>query len=371
MIIKTKAFQDSCKKILEAVDTSFSSTVTETVELVAKGRTLNLSVTNKEYYVSVKTPLDIETKFHAVVNASLFLNLVSKITTDTIELDVTDNVLNIKANGHYKLPMLYDGDKLVKIPPIVIDNVTNTFNIRNVILQSILKYNAKELLKSGAVTSYHKTFYVDGKGALTFGTGACINSFELEQDIVIALTEKIVKLFKLFKSESVEFSIGFDKIRGRDIVTKVQFKDDVTLLSAILSAKEDLFDKFPIKPIRSYLEHKYKHTVNIDRVAVLETINRLSIFDKRGAGVNYIDASFTNEGLTLRDGNRENSEFIAYINPITTIEGKYSTIFNSSDLKLTLEAFDDQLVNISFGNNKAIIIQKDNITNVLAESSAR
>ena len=147
MIVKVDKFQEVCKKILNAVDTTMATNVSDTLELRVVDRVLYLNVTNKEYYVSVRADIDTDDVFHAVVDAKLFLGLVSKITTPTLEMTTTDTALTLKANGTYKIPLIFDGAHLVVLPKIVINNVTTEMSVPNVALQDILRYNSKELLK--------------------------------------------------------------------------------------------------------------------------------------------------------------------------------------------------------------------------------
>ena len=85
MIIKTKDFKEAANKILLAADLDTNAA---NMELVVRNSSLYLNVTNKEYYVSVKFPLEAEETFRAVVDASLFLSLISGFTTETFSLDI-------------------------------------------------------------------------------------------------------------------------------------------------------------------------------------------------------------------------------------------------------------------------------------------
>jgi hypothetical protein len=370
MIIQTKSFQESCKKILEAVDTNISSVVNETLELEANGPVLHLNVTNKEYYVSVKMPLDIEVKLHAVVNAQLFLNLISKITTGTLELDVVDNTLVLKANGNYKIPMIFDDTAIVELPKINIENVTNTFSIKNSILQSILKYNTKELLKNGGASPVQKLFYIDEKGAITFANGACVNNFTLDQKVVLTLTEKIVRLFKLFKSESVNFNMGFDALESGVVAQKVSFSDDQVTLTSIITTKEELVNKFPVQGIRKWTEETYDYTITIDRLTLLESINRLSLFSKNGSDLGSTHMSFGIDGVTVLDSKKENNEEVKYVNNVDKLKKPYEASFDTNDLKLTLETSEGQYIVVSFGNHRAAVIKRNDISNIIPEVQA-
>ena len=146
MILQTKDFKEVCKTVLAAIDNKEASLFTETLELKAEGNNLDLNITNREYYLTAKFTLGSDEHFSAAVNASLFLNLISKLTTDTIEITKESNNIKVKANGLYKLPMIYNNDKMLELPKINIDNVTNTMSINSTILHSIANFNSKELL---------------------------------------------------------------------------------------------------------------------------------------------------------------------------------------------------------------------------------
>ena len=57
----------------------------------------------------MKLPVTGDNGFHATVNAALFLKLIPQITTDNIELNIKDNLLIVRGNGTYKLPLIYEG----------------------------------------------------------------------------------------------------------------------------------------------------------------------------------------------------------------------------------------------------------------------
>ena len=91
MIIRTELLQDSCAKILNAVDSNVLSAVTETLEINAGANGFSMAVTNREYFVEVWVDTDSSEDFHATVYADLFLRLVSKVTSETIELTSDGN----------------------------------------------------------------------------------------------------------------------------------------------------------------------------------------------------------------------------------------------------------------------------------------
>ena len=272
MVIDTLLFQERCKKILEAIGGK-KSIVSDKLELETANGSLYMNVTDKEYFVSVKLPIDDDGEFHAVVDAAVFLNLITKITTKTISMKTTEKSLTIKGNGNYKLPLIYAGTELVELPRIFIDNVTNEFDVKNSVLQSILKYNGRILQTTGC---NFPVFYVDALGAITVSKCACINSFELESPVSLMLSEKLVKLFKLFKSESVHFTTGIDARQDGAQQQKVSFFDGSVMLSAILTTDSSILNTFPVSAIRKRAEKGFTRLTERSRESAARYI--LQIF---------------------------------------------------------------------------------------------
>lgn len=371
MIIRIEDFKDVCKKILTAVDSHELSVVTETLEMVTKGKTLFINVTNREYFAQVKLDLDEEIPFHATVSANLFLSLISQITTDTVELFTKDNALVVKGNGTYKLPLIFEGENLLQLPEITIKNPTVDMTVDGEILQGILNYNSKELEKATAAQLVQRFYYVDEKGAITFTSGACVNSFTLEKPIKVLLNNRLVKLFKLFKAEKVHLTLGYDAVSdSSDVIqTKIRFESSSVILTAILSCDETLVNAVPVDAIRDMATMTYDYSVTINKDELLQTINRLLLFSSKLSGKEdikpYSKFEFDVNSVTIYDSNGDNKEKVNYSND--SVAGTYETILDLVDLKKTLESYDNQFVNINFGNGQAVVLTRPHVYTVVPE----
>lgn len=364
MILNSRDFIESCSYILAAIDNKNASLFTETLELVASGTTLNLNVTNREYYVSVRFTLEENTELKASVNAKLFLSLISKITSDTIEITAEDNYIKIKGNGDYKLPMIYNNGELMSLPTIEINNVTNEMSIKSDILQSILTYNSKELLRGIARKPVQRYYYVDEKGAITFTSGACVNNFELEKPIKVLLSDKVVRLFKLFKdSDSVNFVLGQDPISDDVVQAKVRFSDDRVTLTAKLS-DFNLVTAVPVDAIRGMATNTYNYSVVINRNELLQTLNRLVLFNDDVKM--YSKLEFGKESVKITDSSFENYEEIKYTNECPTLES-YSAILNLENLISIISGVDSEYATICFGDERAFCFVQPDIVDILPE----
>lgn len=376
MIIRSEKFQDICSKILPAVDTNETSTLSATLELVTRDKVLYVNVTNREYYVQVKLDLDEDIDFHATVNANLFLKLISQITTDTIELSVDDTNIKIKGNGNYKLPLIYDDDKLLELPTINIINETNTFNIKSDILKSILQFNSKELTKGVASKPVQKMYYVDENGAITFTSGACVNNFSLEYPVKLLFNNRLVKLFKLFDTDNVKFTLGYDEIAEDIIQTKVRFETPSINIIAILSCDDKLLKSVPVAAIRNRANvDNYPYNITINKDLLLQATNRLSLFSS-GFGSKevikpYITLEFNKDFVTIYDVHKENKETLYFDNSAANFDSTepYEVIIDLNELRSTLDTCAEQYLNINFGDDSAIVISRQNIHNVIPQCS--
>ena len=370
MILKTNEFKEVCSLILSATDSNELSTLTEALELSAINKQLYLNVTNKEYYCSVKFELDHEEDFHAVVNATLFLKLIAAVTTETVELIRHENYITVKANGTYKIPLIFENDTIMELPTIDIENKTVEMNISGAILDSISNYNSKELAVGSLAKPVQKMFYIDQEGCITFTTGACVNSFTLEKPIKILLNSRLVKLFKLFKGAMIQFALGYDPISETIIQTKVSFATDKIKLTAITSCDDTLLNQVPVTAIRGRANKQYPYSVVVNKSALQEAINRLLLFTAGyGSKENnkpYSLFEFTNDKVIIYDTNKEQTEILNYQDG-TVLTDAYSMILDLVDFKRILDGCTEQYVTLNFGDNKACVLVRTAIKNVIPE----
>lgn len=371
MILRIEEMQNACSKILAAVDSNNLSILTETLQIKTEGKNLYISVTNREYFARVRIDIDAEVDFHATVNANLFLKLVSQITTDTIEMNVVENCLVLKGNGTYKLPLIFDGEALLELPEIKINNATVNFVINSETLLSILQYNSKEITKGSITKPIQKLYYMDEEGAVTFTTGACVNSFTLEQPVKVLLNDRLVKLFKLFKGEKVNFTLGYDAISDDIIQTKVRFESGDVSITAILSCDDSMLRQFPVNAVRGRANAEYPYSINMNREQLIQTINRLMLFTTTNNGKEIVKPNstfeFKKDSVVIYDVKKENKEEIYYTNTSCNIDDAYVAIFDLNDLKATLETCSEQYVTLNFGDSQAAVLVRGSIKNVIPE----
>lgn len=378
MILKTKAFQEVANKILMAVSVDRAA---GNLELAAKDTDLFLRVTNREHYVAVKFDLEAPTDFRAVVDANLFLNLISGISTEEFELIINDTHVVVKAGkSSYKLAMIYENDQLMKLPIIKLDKdqVTVDMSVEYDILMSILNVNGKEIQKAKKldVNELQRYYYIDETGCFTFTTGACVNSFVLEKPIKLLLTDKVVKLFKLFDTD-VWMSYGHLVNKDNSLQPIVVFQTENVYVASRLLNDETCISKIkaPCDAMKNLVKEAYDHNLVLSASDLSAAISRLLMFYKNSsakADLSFVPAAveFTETELSISDLSGDNKEIITIENGSVT-PGNYSMGINLIDLKAVLDSCKNEHITMNCGNHKSIIINRGTISNVIAETRTK
>ena len=369
MKLKTQLFQEACKTILMAVDNTAAN-----LELATEGNNLYLNVTNKESYVSIKYELETPEDFRATVSAPLFLNLISGITTDDFDLVLNGNVVNVKSGkSNYKVAMIYENDELMKLPKISIENVSVEMPINIDILRSIVNVNGKELqkVKNLDVSELQKLYYIDENGCFTFTSGACLNSFSLEKPVKMLLNDRIVKLFKLFKTD-VQFGLGHDMLPNGTMQTKIALKTDDTYVAAIITNDDLLINKIqgPCTATKNYIAENYAVRAVLSVKLLSGAIARLMSFTKNSVTKANMMSIFTDITINANEMSISdklgNTEVVPVENG-STITDDYKMAMNIVDLKLVLDSCKEDHITLNCGNHRSIVVNRGTINNLIPE----
>ena len=177
------------------------------------------------------------------------------------------------------------------------------------------------------------------------------------------LTDKVVKLFKLFKpGEVVAFKIGQDAITDDLIQTKVRFETPSVILTAKLS-DTGLVSSVPVNAIRSMANKSYNYSVVVNKNDFLQAINRILLFT---TNVTYGTFEFSNSTMTIFDSSKDNKETLSLNNNCENLTS-YSLIVDLNNFKLILDGVEDEYITMNFGDKKAICVKKANITDIIPE----
>jgi hypothetical protein len=108
--------------------------------------------------------------------------------------------------------------------------------------------------------------------------------------------------------------------------------------------------------------------VNVNKDAIIQTINRLTLFNsgKSTFSKPYGRFEFGTNSVTIYDYNKENSEVVDYASG--EVPESYSAMLNLNDLKATLDTCVESHLCINFGDSSAVVISRGNVKNVIPEA---
>lgn len=353
MKINTQILKKACQEIAQAIDTKKNTVYANALQIEVKDGVLLLSTTNREYYVELKVEVECEDSFKATVQAQKFIQLMSKLTSENIELTTDGLNLVIAANGEYKIPLVYLDDKMLEIPVIEIKNKIADVKLTQEILQGIMTNTSRELKTlSGISPVQSKNYYhITKDGAITYNLGVSYSKFELDEDVRIALSQKVVSLFKLLKDNEVEMIVGKD-LEGEEEINKVKFITKNCIISS-LAPSTKVMDSVPMAAITKMISQNYPSVVKVNCAELISAIDRLLVFCDSDFYCGILNFSPLN--VTISNSQKTCIENIS----LEEIENAMSTTaaINLKRLRTTLE--NSEYVEIGYGDARTVCVKTD------------
>ena len=312
-----------------------------------KLRLLTTDMTNTLCIIIDKVAGD---EMNITVDADKFGKLIAKITSEDIDLSVKDDVLYIKANGTYKIPLIADEDGLVVFPDVNVGDKANAVTKLSSVMQAynINRSALAKTLENPALTGY----YCGDKVVTTDANVITFNDYKmLEYDEPVLVSAQQMALLTLNTSEDIEVLVTD---------TNIQFVTDDVVIDG---ARMEGIEEFPINDINGYLDVAFTSSCKVPKDLLLSVLDRLSLFiepyDKNGA---YF--IFGRKGINIHSKQDASTETINYV------ESKDFQSFvccvDIPMLKEQLQANPDDTVKICYGNENALKLESGKVTQVIA-----
>ncbi len=287
------------------------------------------------------------------VDADKFGKLIAKTTSEDIDLSVKDDILFVKANGTYKIPLISDEEGLISFSDIKMMEDIKTIDCHTKLSSVMQAYNINKsalakTLENSALTGYYcgDTVISTDANVITF------NGFKMfDNDEPILISAQQMQLLTLNTKEDIEVYIG---------KTGIQFvTEDVIIDGALMEGIED----FPASEVNAYLDEAFTSSCKVPKDLLLSVLDRLALFiepyDKNGA---YF--TFGRKGINIHSKKDASTETINYV------ESKdfepFVCCVDIPMLKEQLQANPDDTVKICYGNENALKIESGKVIQVIA-----
>lgn len=288
------------------------------------------------------------------VDADKFGKLIAKTTSEDIELLIIDDVLSIKANGTYKIPLISDEEGLISFPDIKSD-LSSIGKWGDVKLSSIMQaYNINrsalaKTLENPALTGYYC-------GDMVISTDANVitfNNFKMFSGDFppMLISAQQMVLLSLFGEEDIKVTT--------DPATIIFATDTQIVEGSLMEGIED----FPANEVNAYLDEAFTSSCKVPKDLLLSVLDRLALFiepyDKNGA---YF--TFGRKGINIHSKKDASTETINYVE--SRDFAPFVCCVDIPMLKEQLQANPDDTVKICYGNENALKIESGKVTQVIA-----
>lgn len=352
--IKTDTLKELVSRSIRGVGNNKLIPLTSMMAIEVKNGDLSLITTDATNYLYVTEHKIVADDFYVVVDANIFSKLISKMTCETIVLDVKSNfVLEIRGNGTYKIELPLDEDG----QPIKFPDPVSKLDMHNAESTTINRTTIQVILDT-----------VKSALAVTL-ENPCYTGYYVGNQVVATDTYKIasmnVKLFDTPKLVSVEMMDLLSVMHDEKITAYLL--DDSAVFSTpdcIVYGKfmEDI-DDFAIDPIMGLVNTEFDSFCSVSKSALLQLLDRLSLFvgpyDK-----NAVHLTFTQMGLQISSKAANSVEIINYI---TSEDFKdFTCAVDIQMLTNEVKAIQNDVIELYYGEDNAIKMTDGNITIIVA-----
>lgn len=313
---------------------------------------LYLNTTDGTNYLCVSDSC-VADDFDVTVNAELFAKLISKITSDVVDMSVVGNSLVVDGNGKYTLEIVPDetGNKLSfpdKFPTEV--NDIGTINAVDVVA---INTTVKASLDSNVVSVY-SSYYL---GDVVASTDRCM---------MTVFNKKVFDNPYMFNRAFVDLMT----MSGADVA--VSASSDMLLAESSISEKglisvctkiPDNVTDFKIADVKKFAGLEVKSFCRIRKAQLLDLLDRLSLFvTKFDDGA--IQLEFTKTGVNVSSLASSGVEFIEYVE---CKDAEEMTIkININRLLTELKSYSSDVVDLYYGNSLCIKLVDGDMTQIIA-----
>lgn len=343
---------------------------------------MKLRVSNYDYFVEAYVPIECddyneENSIHATVVAETFIPLVSKLDAKVVTFDEVRNCLVLSSEqSEYTFPIIKEDGRVKTVDVIDFEGVPcmdTTLKGKEVV--SIAESNAGGLVDATFSRDYQQYIYVDNDGAITFTENIYVNEFENPKEdepfkfLINATQAKLLKIFDGF--EDVKVSVEYSTDETFSSAKKVKIvggEDSFSPISIVFVVQSDeMTSKFPAIRLRELAKNERMTHAIIDKRLLDKALARLMVFDKKfdKTVLDYSQLEFSEDSVILRSVKNKNFEKIPYTSYQNTVEHKSTIRF--ADLQNQLKAIKSNTVDVSYGDNKAIILNTEKLKQLIPE----
>lgn len=329
--------------------------ITSLMKVELKDSELSITTTDATNYLYIKQDKVVGDDFYAVVPVDIFSKLVSKITSETVTLEIKNSILYVKANGNYsiELPLDENGQPIKYPDPAkTFEEFSDSGCVINRSTVGVILETVKPALAITLDNPCYTGYYVGDKIVATDTYKiASMNVSLFGTNVSYLISPELMNLLAVVTDEKI--SVYFNE---KDIVFKT---GDCTIVGKVMEGIED----YAIDAISSLVDTEFDSSCKIPKSALLQLLDRLSLFigtyDK-----NAVRLTFTNNGLQIESKASSGVEIINYIDSDNFKE--FTCLVDIQMLTQEVKAIQSDVIELYYGEDNAVKFVDGNITIIVA-----
>lgn len=313
---------------------------------------LYLNTTDGTNYLCVSDEVEVA-DIDITVDADLFSKLISKINSNTVDMEVVDNTLVVTGEGKYTIPLIPDETGGMLSFPDKFPEITEGIGLITPEDLTVILSSVKASL-SGTTGSVYSSYYM---GDFVAGT---------DRAMMTVYNKKFFDTPILFNREIIELvSTGSNVIvsRSEDNLLVLEATIDTVGQVLVCTKLPDNVADFQVAAIETFKALEVNSFCRINKSALLGLLDRLSLFVSRfDDGV--ITLHFTDNHIEVSSLKSDGVECVEYLE---SKDAKDKTIkINIERLRGELKAYGSETVDLYYGNEICIKLVDGDVMQIIA-----
>lgn len=318
-----------------------------------KKNTFTLITTNGTDYLYINDKSVKGKNFYIVVQVEQFSKLVSRITSESVTLEVKDGVLEVVGNGTYSIEIPLDENGEFITYPDPLDSITLDFTdqLKLTTIHTILDTIKPSLAVTMEMPVITRYFVGDSVVATDSCKAAGYNVKVFNSEILI--TPQLMNLLDVMTAETIDVMITDNNL--------VFSSEDCVIYSTPMPGIEE----YPIDIIENLLTEEFQSVCKVNKNDFSALLDRMSLFV--GAyDDNTIRLTFTNDGISVTNMNSKSTEVIEYIDSKNFTP--FTCLIDIDSLFTQVKVYTSDAVELQYGNDSSIKLVDGDVTQVICLS---
>ena len=354
LTINTQKLKDMISKSIVGAGNDKLIPITTFMGITKHNDNIMLTTTDATNYLYVTDVINNEQDdIQVTVFVDQFAKLISRMTSENVELEVVNDALHIVGNGDYMLELpLDENGELVTYPDPAVEVFGNspdidTYSISLADVKTVLDTVRPSLSTDN--TNFEITNYFVGNSVLATDSYK-IASFDINLlDAEYLVSPNMLDLFKVVSQETVYYKIKENSIWFT--------AGDIMIYGKLMEGA------YPVDVLEKLLSEKFPSVCKINKSDFLSLLDRISLFVSKNDD-KAIKMNFTKTGIEVTNKAGKSAEIIEYQS--VKKHKDFSCIIDIEFLTTQIKAYASDVIELHYGRENSIKLVDGNIIQIVA-----